>query len=438
MLDLLARWNRWGTARLSSGLPRELTPTLRPFLDTPEVLTLIGPRRAGKSTVMFQIMDMLEARGVPPTAMLHLNLEEPALAPETLDATAGVALLERAYETWRAELHPKGRGWLFLDEVQRVPGWERWVRARNERDDLKIVVTGSSSALLSRDLGTLLTGRHLSFEVLPLGFAEILRFRGVERPAEPRLAGNPPELQHALLFHLRWGGFPEVVLASDDVRRVALLQQYFDDLLFKDVAMRHQVRDVQLLRALAVHLLSSTASLVSFQRLSGLFGASLEQVRTYCDHLQEAWLIELLPFYSLKSAERVRNPRKVHAIDLGLRNAVALTGSPDRGRLSESALFGALRRELRTGLHYWKGHGELDLLAHQGARATLGVQVAWEGWDREELRERELGPLREAEARFPGLRGVMITGDGGEGSVPLWRALLDPEGVFGLGGEAAE
>lgn len=426
MIDLLSRWNRWGAARLAPGHLRDVTARVQPFLDTPEVVALVGPRRAGKSTVLFQVMDLLEARGVPPAAMLHLNLEEPALSTDELTKDAGLALLERGYETWRHEVYPKGRGYVFLDEVQRVPGWERWVRARNEREDIKVFVTGSSSALLSRELGTLLTGRHVSFEVLPLTFAELLRFRGVEVPTDLKLAGTPPEVQNALLFYLRWGGFPEIVLSTDDTRRVMLLQQYFDDLLFKDVALRHQVRDLPMLRALAVHLLASTASLVSFQRLSGIFGASVDLVRTYCSYLEEAWLIEILPFFSLKTSERLRHPQKVHAYDLGLRNAVAITASADRGRLAETALFVALRGEVRNGLYYWKGAGEIDLLVHRGVSVESLLQVLWEGWERDEVREREAGALAEATKKFPGARAHVISGVPSGGTVPLWRALLEP------------
>jgi hypothetical protein len=193
LLDTLARWNPWGSGRLAPGLARAVTARILPFLDTPEILTLIGPRRAGKTTVLFQLMAALVRSGVDRRALLHLNLEEPALAPEL-----GLPLLDRLYDLYRAEVHPAGKAYLFLDEVQRLPGWERWVRARRETEDVKIVVTGSSAALMSRELATLLTGRHVTFRVLPLDFREFVSFRGLELPAEPRLAGSPPAVQNAL------------------------------------------------------------------------------------------------------------------------------------------------------------------------------------------------------------------------------------------------
>lgn len=430
ILDALARWNRWGASPLPGGSPRRITLKVLPFLDGPEVLTLVGPRRAGKTTVMFQILDALEQAGVEREACLHVNLEEPALAPDL-----GIDLLERLYRRYRVEIRPKGRVYLFLDEIQRVEGWERWVRARNESEDVKIFLTGSSATLMSREIATLLTGRHLSFRVFPLDFAEMLAFRGIAVPKGNLPAG--PELQNALQQYLRWGGYPEVVLAKSDTIREALLKQYFDDVLFKDIAIRHQVRDLWTLRVLAVHLLGATASLVSLQRLANLFGISLDLVRTYCSHLEEAFLVSFLPFYSLKTAERVRRPRKVHAVDNGLRNALCLSPSADRGRLAESAVYQQLWREADVDtLFYWKGDGEIDLLQRRGLEVEQLVQVALEGLDEATVRHRVLGAFDEAKKVFPGAKRRLLTSalpatpfPEDVAVEPLWRFLLgDPVG----------
>ena len=406
LLRSLARWNRWGDATLRSGYARDVVSNLHPFLDTPEVVGLVGPRRAGKSTVLVQVMDALEARGVSREAMLHVNAEEPGLADHLVPK-----LLDRVYETYRREVSPKGRAWLFLDEVQVIPQWERWVRARNETEDIKVFVTGSSSALLSRELGTLLTGRHVTFEVWPLSFAEHLRFRGLALPARPDLVSTPPEIHRALLDYLHWGGFPEVVLADDDERRDALLRQYFDDVLFKDVAMRHVVRDLPSLRAAAVHLLTNTASLVSANRLAAQLDVSVDLARQFCTYLEEAFLVTFLPFFSLKLGERRRRPQKVHAVDTGLRNAVCLSGSADRGRLLESAVVAELRRGRHDGLYYWKGRGEVDVVVRRGNEASRLVQVTWGGEAGADVLRRESAALAEAAPVFPKATPSCIVGE---------------------------
>lgn len=426
LLDTLAAWNRWGSNPLESGLRRDLTSTLAPYLETPEVVGLIGPRRAGKTTVLFQLMDDLKTRGVSNEAMLHLNLEEPALSTHL-----GVALLDEAYETWRRAVWPRERPFVFLDEVQHVPEWERWVRARAARDGTKVFVTGSSSALLSRELGTLLTGRHVTFPVMPLAFPEMLRFRGLAAPTLPTERPEP-SIDQALDEYLRWGGFPEVVLAKDAGRKARLLKEYFDDVLYKDVALRHAVRDLPALRALAVALLSETAGLVSWNRLSNRFGLSFDLVRAYAAHLEQAFLVRFLPYFSLKAAERQRRPQKVHAVDLGLRNAVALTGSPDRGRLIETAAHNELAREPNDGLYYWKGSQEVDLVVRSANDVARLVQVTLGDDPTGKAQTRELQALQEGGAAFPSARRELVTrgalpaASEHLSATPLWRFLCGP------------
>lgn len=433
MLDVLARWNRWGSARLDPGHTREVTARLAPFITTKDVVALVGPRRAGKTTVLFQVMEQLTRNGVAPTAMLHVNLEDPAFAPER-----GPDLLERLYRTYREEVHPDGKVWLFLDEIQRVREWERWVRMRCETDDVKVFVTGSSSSLLSRELGTLLTGRHVEFRVWPLGFREYLAFHGIAVPQRPRVAGSPPRIQHALASYLRWGGFPEVVLAREEARKEVLLKQYFDDVLFKDVALRHEVRDLAALRSLAVYLMTQTAGLVSAQRVARQLGISVDLARTCFSHLQEAFLVEFLPCFSLKAAERARNPQKVHAIDTGLRNAVCLTASPDRGRLAETAVVAAMRRRDHDGLYYWKAGGEVDVVERRGNSVRTAVQVCFDASD-PAVQARETSALTEAGRVFRAMTPVLVLGRTSDDAldgiprrirvVPLWRFLLDPDAL---------
>ena len=426
-LDVLSRWNRWGRAQLSPGFARQIVARLAPFLETSDVVALIGPRRAGKTTVLYQVMERLRTQGVPEQAMLHLNFEEPALGPEL-----GPELLDRLYRTYRTRVWPTGRAYLFLDEVQHVDGWERWVRARHDTEDVKIFLTGSSTQLFSRELGTRLTGRHVSFRVMPLSFDENLRFRGLEPPEDPRLAGEPPEIVFALRSYLSWGGFPEVVLADSDQRREVLLRQYFDDVLFKDVALRHEVRDVATLRNLAVHLLSQTGSLVTFKRVAGVFGVSLDLARAYCGYLEEAFLLSLVPFQTLKTAERRRRPQKVHAVDLGMRNAVTLGLSPDWGHLAETAVSHHLTSSSAGDLAYWQGEHEVDFVVRRGTEVEQLIQVAFGDLERSDLRERELRGLAEAGKRFPEAKRTLVVDQWPPGFavpeatnvVPLWRFLL--------------
>ncbi len=428
-IDILLKWNRWGTNPLPSGRRRQMTAALIPFLHTDDVITLTGLRRVGKSTVLYQIMDLLAADGIPPKAMLHVNFEEPALAPHL-----NLELLDTLYNLFRSQVYPQGRTYLFLDEIQNVPEWERWVRARNETENLKIFITGSSSKLMSPELASLLTGRHINFKVHPLNLSELLEFSAVEIPSTPWPIVAPPPIAHAIHFYLRWGSLPRIVLAESDIRRERILAQYFDDIVLKDIAIRHDIRDLATLRALAVHLLTHTGSLVSFNRLGKLFGVSTMLAKDYCHYVQEALLLELMPFFSLKVAERQRNPQKLYAADLGLRNQVSLSLSADLGKSIESLVFNALKQQEQHQVFYWKNRGEIDFVLRKGNTITHLIQVVAEGLKDPAILKRERAALEEGLKVFPQARPIIILGQGEISDnlpdlgliqiLPLWQFLL--------------
>ncbi len=443
VLEVLERWNRWGRAELASGIKRDITPAVIRTIDAEELVVLMGPRRCGKSTILYQVMDHLENAGVSPKAILHVNFEDPALS-----INLNINLLDQIYDEYRAKVYPQGKAYIFFDEIQRVESWERWVRARNETEDIKIFVTGSSAQLMSRELATLLTGRHLSFTVLPLNFAEFLRFNNIKLPDDKIYSFKAPAIiSHALTRYITWGGYPRIVLldansqqhaesaVDNDAVKQQLLLEYFDDTLFKDVALRHEIRDLTLLRNLAIHLLGNTAGLITYKRLAGIFAASPNLIQDYCHYLQEAYLIELLPFFSLKAAERLRNPQKIHAVDLGLRNLLAISGSADNGKLIETIVHNHMQHNTLDDIYYYKDNGEIDLLSHRGSNVGLLIQVMYQGLDEPKIIKRELDALLEAKTLFPKAQAKLIVAEfpsNWQGIdpdladvVPLWKFLLD-------------
>jgi uncharacterized protein len=430
-IDPLLKWNRWGSNLLESGRKRQVTAAIIPFLHTEEIVTLTGLRRAGKSTVLYQIMDLLEGEGIAQKAMLHINFEEPGLSPHLT-----IELLDSLYEIYRSQVYPSGKAYLFLDEIQNVPEWERWARARNETENIKIFITGSSSKLMSRELATLLTGRHINFNVYPLSLTELLEFKSINIPTKPWPFSPPAEIAHVIHFYMQWGSLPRIVLAKEDKMRMQILAQYFDDILLKDLAMRHNIRDLPTLRALAVHLITHTGSLISFNRLGNLFGVSTMLVKDYCQYLQETFLLELMPFFSLKVAERQRNPQKIYSLDSGLRNQASLSLSFDQGKLVESIVFNTLKQQGHT-VYYWKNRGEVDFVIHEGNTIISVIQVMAEGLSDHRTLKRELEALNEAMKVFPHAKPCLIVSQSdipvNMGNlmpvqpIPLWQFLLNPE-----------
>ena len=290
----------------------------------------------------------------------------------------------------------KGKAYLFLDEIQNIPEWEKWVRSRIKTEDIKIFVTGSSAKLMSRELASLLTGRHITFEIMPLSFREFLRFKEITLPKSLMPVLPSAQVRNALQNYLEWGGFPKVVLAPTEQHKRDLLLNYFDDILFKDILLRHSVRDSMLLRHLVCHLMTQTGKLISFQRIANIFEVSNDLSVSFCGYAQEAYLVEFLSFYSIKASIRQRHPQKIHVLDLGLRNIVSIAHSDDEGHKIETLVYETLRRRFGKNVYYWKNKGEIDFLIYEGTTITHIFQVVAEGLDEEKILKREVMAMEEA------------------------------------------
>lgn len=429
LFESLLRWNSWGSWQIPASFKRDIADEVCRYAEAEEVVALVGPRRAGKSTLLYQVMSYLLAEGISDTAILHINFEEPGLSPHLAPQ-----LLDELYDLYRSKVFPTGRAYIFLDEIQNVPEWERWVRARNDTEDIKIFITGSSSALLSGELATVLSGRNFCFDIYPLSFKEVLRFKNIDYPKSLHVDKPPAEVEHALHQYLAWGGFPRVVLAQDDAERARILKRYFDEIIFKDVVQRHAIRNVMALRNIAVHLLTNTSTLTTYKRLADVFQVSHDLAQAYVGYLQEAFIVKTLGFYSLKAAERVRNPFKSHAIDLGLRQVASLSASADETKLIETQVHNELLRRDVGELYYWKGDGEIDVLTQNGVDVTGLYQVAYAGLEKTAVAAREIGGLQKARKQFPTAQGHLVTWSlhnsvkpenyPNVAFVPLWRFLL--------------
>ena len=172
---------------------------------------------------------------------------------------------------------------------------------------------------------------------------------------------------------------------------------------------RYEIRNEMALRNIAIHLLTNTSTLITYKRLADVFQVSQNLALSYVSYIKEAFMVSTLDFYSLKASERVRNPLKVHAIDLGLRKIASLSASKDETKLIETQVHNALLRYQENDLYYWKGAGEIDMLTQKGGVVTALYQVAYAGLDRENVERREFGGLQQAMEKFPHASASLIT-----------------------------
>jgi uncharacterized protein len=406
ILEILNSSNRyWASGKIEAGFPRETLTRCVRELDRKEVLLLQGVRRSGKSTLMAQMIRTLLEKNKNPQQLLRVNLEEPLFASEySLD------LLEQIYRVYRERVYPSGKCYLFLDEVQNIPQWERWVRGRSETEDLKVIITGSSSQLLNREVGTKLTGRKVSFEIFPLSFVEFLRFKGMNVGSKAEYFERKPVIRNLLAEYRQYGGFPEVVLREEPEDKELLLKQYFEDILYRDVVSKNEIRDIQTLQNLAVFLLTNIGRLTSATNLKRNFNVSQDKVEHYTSALLESYLISRVPKFEISLKKSLRARFKPYAIDTGLRNRVAFTFSEDSGWLAENIVLNHLRRR-HEHIFYGSNGGEVDFLVKEGLRIVQSIQV-WQADPSETAI-----PARELVAFEPRLRSadsgdcLLITND---------------------------
>ncbi|MDI6789988.1 MAG: ATP-binding protein [Thermodesulfobacteriota bacterium] len=428
VLEILSKWNSWDRTSVESGVPRQITGEISNYLDSPEVIVLKGVRRSGKSTIMFQVMNALMSRGISSKSILYVNFEEPFFAEHRRPD-----VFERLFNAYREEINPTGRVYVFLDEVQEIPMWEKWVRTKADLKEAKIFVTGSSSKLLGTEFSTLLTGRNISFTVFPLAFREFLSFKGFDDFSDPvRLLKHKPLVKNLLREYMQFGGFPEVVLRERPEAKDKLLKQYFEDILYKDVVWRYQIRDIATLKNIALLCMANISNLFSYNKIKNALGVPLDVVRSYSGYMGEAYLIKEVLKHSFKVKEQLRNPKKIYAVDMGLRNAVSYRFSEDLGRIAENIVAVELMRQERD-IYYYKNKGEVDFLVRKGIGIEALLQVCMTGGENEKTLQRELDALKEGMENLEAETGILITEDLEKEflwrkkrvtAIPLWKWLI--------------
>lgn len=417
---MLEKWNPWwqvGTVPAERlGIAREeMLGTFLKLADAKEIVAINGVRRAGKSTLLYQIANSLILKGVPPANIFYFNFDEPT-------TEKGYAALEAAYGLFLEMNNPKGRKYAFFDELQNVPEWERWLKPQYDRmgRDAKFFITGSNSAMLTDSLAKLVTGRLLSTAVYPLSFSEFLAFRKAKLPA-PR-----EETEYHLGKFLQGGGFPEAVLEKDAEVNRQRLKDYLNSILFRDIVSGRGVKESAKLSELAQYAAANIGTVASYRRISETIGLNVNTLKEYLGFLQESHLVFSVPHfsYSIRETIAVQKPRKLYFIDNGMRNAIYPPFSRDDGRLAENAVFIELKRR-GLDVFFWKGEKEVDFVFRDDA-GLCGVNVTYG----QKVHERETESLHEFRGKFGKTKLLLITKneekkEDGVEFVPLSKWLLE-------------
>lgn len=389
IIDSIRKYNFWDNNPIDLGYPRTFyTDKIGQYLGNKLVKVLVGQRRAGKSYILRQIASNLLSTGVKSENILYINKEYIELA------TLSHALeLEQLYQAYRDVLNPTGKVYIFIDEIQYIEEWERFVNSHSQdfSEPCELFVSGSNSKLLAGELATLLSGRYVEFEVLPYSYTE---FCGVTQQEKGR---------ESYKEFLQTGALPELFNLPNNETRQNYVSSIKDTVMLRDIVSRFNLKDVKLLDDLFVYLVNSASNLISITNIINYFASkkrktNYETLSSYISYLESSFLVHRAERYNIKGKETISGNSKYYINDLSYRNYLYVGYGYGIGYLLENAVYLCLRR---AGYQVYVGtikDSEVDFVAIKGVR-RIYLQVTL-SLAEEPTREREYRSLKLIEDNF--------------------------------------
>ncbi len=380
---------------VETGIPRAALDVVSRHIVLPHAVVISGIRRCGKSTLLNQIISNFYKKGV-----YYFNFEDERLVD------FGVDDFNNLYEAF-LEVYGERRVF-FFDEIQNVPKWEVFVRRMQDKG-CKFFITGSNASLLSKELGTKLTGRSISIELYPFSFTEFLSFRNVKLPKHGlSYTAERANIKKHFAEYLKHGGMPEYLKYKDP----ALLKRVYEDILYRDIVARYDIKQVKALRELGLYLLSNIGGTFAYNNLKRILGlGSMNTIRSYADFLENSFLIFLISKFSYSLKQQFLALKKIYCIDNGLSESVAFQFSKNKGKFLENLVFLELKRK-SPEIYYYKTSNnlEVDFLIKKGKKNLELIQVT-DNLDNEKVRTRELNSLIKAMDELRRKSALILTED---------------------------
>jgi uncharacterized protein len=379
------------------GLPKHIKRDLNIPLNTGKIVSIIGPRRAGKTYLMYQLIAQIPDL----TSVIYINFED-----ERLERTAkNLQLIIEAY----FELYPNKKEsdlYFFFDEIQEIEDWEKFVRRLFDTISKRIFITGSSAKLLSKEIATSLRGRTISYEVLPLSFNEYLRFSGTE-PDIHSTRGKARTIT-ALQEYMSRGGFPEIVHSPQEILKKTLAN-YFEVMLYRDIVERYHVSNALPLKLFVKRLLGNISKEFTVNKLYNNLKSegvkiSKDALYNFLEYSEDSYILISVNNFSESKEKQII--KKIYSIDVGLSLQFSFALSKDLGRILENIIFLELKRRGRD-TYYFKDVAECDFIIREKERIVEAVQVCYEL--NEENRKREINGIKRAMEKFRLKKGTIIT-----------------------------
>lgn len=380
--ELLRKYNIWGDNPFLLGFDRkEYAGTIQDYIGNRLIKVLVGQRRVGKSYLLRQIASSLIDNGVNKKNIFFINREL-----TDFDFIKTYKDLDVLFKLYKERVKPEGRIYLFIDEVQNIEGWEKVVNSYSQDyvDEYELFISGSNSNMLSGELATLLSGRYVSFKILPFSYDEFLGITESERNKQ------------SYLEFLQTGGMPELFQLSQEEVKRNYISSLKDTVLLRDIIQRHSIKDACLLEDVFIYLVNNASNLVSIRNIVNYFKSnarrtSYDTVAAYIGYLEDAFLIYKAERYSIKGKDIISGNCKYYINDLSFKNYLYQGFEYGIGYKLENLIYLDL---LRKGFDIYVGNiknREVDFVAIKGGR-KIYVQCAYLLMDRETI-EREYSAL---------------------------------------------
>ena len=411
-------------------LPRET----RLPADSGKIITVVGVRRCGKTSVLFDTINGLLKSGIPKERILFFSFDD-----ERLNLKPGdFDFIVQAYR----ELHPEiplKQTYIFFDEIQMADGWEQFVRRIYDSETKNIFISGSNSKMLATDIATSLRGRTLQYEIFPLSFSEYCEFLKLDK--NTLRATSIPYLINAFREFTTKGGFPELVL-NGYMESAKTLQEYYFVLLYKDIVERYEVKNIPALKYFVTRLLSNLSKPTSINKINNELksaGYKFDKNLLYslAEYLENVFFIYRMGRFSREVVLSDFTDKKVFFVDYGMIQALTPSYQDDYGKLFENLVFLWLRRKapFLRGLLYYKEKKECDFVLFDRNKPVLLVQACYDFTD-PGIRKREIEGLYDASVFFSCRNVLILTFDHEEELkvdklnmwiIPAWKEMLSSD-----------
>jgi len=342
----------WQGKRYKS-VKRDALNKLISYLPLRQVITITGIRRCGKSTLAKQAIEYLMSNGVDAKNIFFINLEH----PKFIDYQDDPNYLSVIFDEYIKLANPQGKIYCIFDEIQYFKNWQVYIKSMYESSNVKFIVTGSNSSILSNELNTLLSGRALNIHLKPFSFTEFLRYKEIDISSEIAKISNKITIARAKEEYLNWGGFYEVFSVEDETIRKEILINYARNIIYQDIVPRYKIRNAKNIEKLFFYLIENVTNMINYTSLSKTFEISEKSIKEYLNYFEEVFLLFRIDKYHTKPKERIKSFKKLYCIDNGFLN-LSFNRQLNSGIKLENLVFNILSNECE--LTYMRDIYEID------------------------------------------------------------------------------